>query len=96
MPDWDKKIPPIKGNEAIINKTEHPKDVLFEKLGSRSATEVQSQGNRSVAKRKPKRSQRVYFIPNKVTKAIIEDWKQKYGSRFYSAIINSAIEKHIL
>jgi hypothetical protein len=96
MADWDKRIPPIKGNEAIINKTERPEDVLFENIGNDKATEVQSRGNRSVAKRKRKRSQRIYFIPNNVTKAIIEEWKQRYGSRFYSAIINSAIEKHVL
>jgi hypothetical protein len=96
MADWDKRIPPIKGNEAIINKTERPEDVMFEKIGNDKATEVQPNGIRSVVKRKPKRSQRIYFIPNKVTRVKIQQWKEKYGSRFYSAIINNAIEKHEL
>lgn len=31
MTDWDKKIPKIKGNTAIINKTENPEHILYEK-----------------------------------------------------------------
>lgn len=31
MTDWDKKIPKIKGVEAIIDKTENPDHILYEK-----------------------------------------------------------------
>lgn len=37
MANWDKKIPPIKGNQAIINKTERSEDIMFEKRGNPKA-----------------------------------------------------------
>lgn len=96
-------VPPIRKNPRNGRVSEHDAsvvvgnskpDVIVTPEGNDKASEVQPKGIRSVAKKKPKRSQRIYFVPNKITKAIIEEWKEKYGFRFHLSMINSAIEKY--
>lgn len=51
-----------------------------------------SKGRKTVSKGKNKRSRRVAFVPNKVSKMKLIAWKRRYGSKFH-VFINMAIEK---
>ena len=42
MTDWDKKIPKIKGNTAIIDKTENPDHVLYEKKPEKDSKKAEN------------------------------------------------------
>ncbi|HMW11411.1 MAG TPA: hypothetical protein PJ987_13325 [Bacteroidia bacterium] len=53
-----------------------------------------SKGRTSASKGKPKRSRRIYFIPNKVSMTKLKAWKKQYGAKFYLSMISLAIEKY--
>jgi hypothetical protein len=53
-----------------------------------------SKGRTSASKGKPKRSRRIYFIPNKVSMTKLKAWKKQYGAKFYLSMISFAIEKY--
>lgn len=96
-------IPPIRKNPRNGRLNEHDAavvignskpDVKIGTISKRKDTDVHTDGIQSVAKRKPKRNKRIYFVPNKVSKSKLVAWKKKYGRSFYLSIINTAIEKY--
>lgn len=53
-----------------------------------------SKVRQSASKGKPKRSRRIYFVPNKVSMSKLKAWKKQYGAKFYLSMISLAIEKY--
>jgi hypothetical protein len=92
MPDWDKKIPKIKGNRAIIEKNENPDHIMFEKKPEKAPKKEQKRTEKST-KVGQKRDERVRFMPNKHVKGILLQVKEKYGVGGLREFINHAIEK---
>lgn len=82
----DKDASVVFGNSKPDIITEMPQ-------GNQVAHERQPKGTRTAAKKSTKRRKRYYFVPNKVTLAILEQWKERYGIRDVGAKINAAIEK---
>ena len=81
---------------AVIIGNSKQSVVLNEKTGEITPlSDVQaSKGRTSASKGKPKRSRRIYFIPNKVSMTKLKAWKKQYGAKFYLSMISLAIEKY--
>ena len=96
-------IPPIRKNPRIGRVNQHDAavvvgnskpDVKVSTKTKQKTTNGHTVGIPNVAKRKPKRNKRIYFVPNKVAKSKLTGWRKKYGRSFYLSIINTAIEKY--
>jgi hypothetical protein len=97
-------IPPIRRNPRRVTKTDAAYVIGNSSLDvDRLETERLPSGDRSVTERRPfgkkrrrkgedKRQKRQTFVPNKLIRTVLLEWKDKYGALALSGMINVAIE----
>lgn len=81
----------IRPISSVQEATSSVQEAKGRKMVSKGRKTV-SKGRKTVSKGKHKRSRRVAFVPNKVSKMKLIAWKRRYGSKFH-VFINMAIEK---